>query len=87
MDADGNPVSGATIQTDPEPGGDFQPRLPQVATGKDGRFTVPDVPTGCEYTLVAESGAVIGRRRALAQHVAVRPGETKDVGEMRLSRD
>ncbi len=56
LDADGNPVSGATVRTDPQPSGDFRVSLPQVATDKDGRFTVPDVPTGCEYSLVVESG-------------------------------
>ena len=61
VDADGNPVSGATIRPGLKPGGDFSLGLPQVASGSDGRFTVPNVPTGCEYSLVAESGAMISR--------------------------
>jgi Carboxypeptidase regulatory-like domain len=88
LDADGNPVSGATIRTDPEPGGDFSISLPQVASDMDGRFTVPDVPTGCEYSLAVESGATIKQRRvAFFQHAAVRPGETTDVGEIRFKKD
>ena len=60
LDADGNPVSGATIRTAPQPLGDFSINLPQVASDKDGRFTVPDVPTGCDYSLAFESGATPG---------------------------
>ena len=63
LDADGNPVAGATIRTDPRPSGDFPVSLPKVATDQDGRFTVPDVPIGCEYSLVVESGATADRRR------------------------
>ena len=40
----------------PQPGGDFSLSLGQVASGKEGRFVVPDVPTGCKYSLGAESG-------------------------------
>ena len=36
VDADGNPVSGAAIRTDPLPGGDFSLSLGQVATDKEG---------------------------------------------------
>jgi protocatechuate 3,4-dioxygenase beta subunit len=88
LDVDGNPVSGATIRTDPEPGGDFSISLPQVASDMDGRFTVPDVPTGCKYSLAVESGATIKQRRfTFLQHASVRPGETTDVGEIRFKED
>ena len=84
-DADGNPVSGATIRTDPLPGGDFSLSLGQVASGNEGRFIVPDVPIGCEYTLVVESRLTAKDRRvAFATKKAVRPGETTDVGEIRF---
>jgi hypothetical protein len=82
VDADGNPVSGATVRPGLKPGGDYSLGLPQVATGNDGRFTVPDVPTGCGYSLVAESGATVSRRRFAFKDAAVRPGETTDVGEI-----
>ena len=59
VDPDGNPVSGATIRPGLKPGGDFSLGLPQVASGSDGRFTVPNVPIGCDYSLVAESGAMM----------------------------
>ena len=88
VDADDNPVSGATIRSDPQPGGDFHVSLPQVASDMDGRFTVPDVPIGCEYSLIVESGATKKQRRvAFAEHVAVRPGETKDVGDIRFDKN
>ena len=84
VDGDGNPVSGATIKPIPKPGGDFSLSLPQVACGKDGKFNVPDVPTGCEYSLLFESSAPAMRRRFVVKAAAVRPGETTDVGDIRL---
>ena len=45
-DADGNPVSGATVRARSLPFGSNGPSLLTVATGKDGRFHVPDVPAG-----------------------------------------
>ena len=87
-DADGNPVSGATIRTDPQPGGSFSLSLGQVATDKEGRFVVPDVPIGCKYSLVVESGlASKNRRVAFFENATVRPGESTDVGEIRFKRD
>jgi hypothetical protein len=84
VDPDGNPVSGATIRPGLKPGGDFSLSLPQIASGSDGRFTLPNVPIGCEYSLVAESGAGIARRRHAFKDAAVRPGETTDVGDIKL---
>jgi Carboxypeptidase regulatory-like domain len=84
VDPDGNPVSGATIRPGLKPGEDFSLSLPQVATGSDGRFTVQNVPTGCEYSLVAQSGAMMSQRRVAFKDTAVRPGETTDVGDIKL---
>jgi beta-lactamase regulating signal transducer with metallopeptidase domain/protocatechuate 3,4-dioxygenase beta subunit len=84
-DANGNPVSGATIRPDLLPGGDFSPRLSRVSAGPDGRFTVPDVPAGCEYSLGVESSDELPNRRfAFSRHLTVRPGATTDAGEIRL---
>jgi beta-lactamase regulating signal transducer with metallopeptidase domain/protocatechuate 3,4-dioxygenase beta subunit len=88
VDADGNPVSGATIRTDPLPGGDFSLSLGQVATDKEGQFVVPDVPIGCKYTLVVESGlAAHNRRVAFSKDQVVQSGKSTDVGEIRFTRD
>jgi hypothetical protein len=84
VDPDGSPVSGATIRPGLKPGGPFSLALPQIASGNDGRFTLSDVPTGCEYSLVAESGAKITQRRVAFKDAAVRPGETTDVGDIKL---
>jgi hypothetical protein len=84
VDDNDNPVSGATIQPIPKPVGDYSLRFPEGASGKDGRFTVPDVPTGCEYSLLFESHAPAMRRRFVVDDAAVRPGETTDVGDIRL---
>ena len=54
VDADGNPVPGATVRPDLQPGGDFTLHLPEVASDRDGRFVVPNVPTGCDYGLAVE---------------------------------
>ncbi len=84
-DADGNPVSGASIRIYPQPGGEFSLRLDRVASNKEGRFVVPDVPIGCKYTLVAESGIAPKESRvAFFKNATVRPGESTDVGEVRF---
>jgi beta-lactamase regulating signal transducer with metallopeptidase domain len=84
VDDNDNPVSGATIQPIPKPLGNYSLRFPEGASGKDGRFTVPDVPTGCDYSLLFESHAPAMRRRFVVDDAAVRPGETMDVGDIRL---
>jgi hypothetical protein len=86
MDADGNPVSGATIRPGLKPSGDYSLGLPQVASGSDGRFTVPNVPAGCEYVLVAESRAMMSQRRLAVTDASVRPSETTDLGDIPLRR-
>ncbi len=84
-DADGNPVSAVMIRTAPQPLGDFSLHLDQVVSGSDGRFVVPDVPIGCKYAVVAESGFTAkDRRAAFFEDATVRPGETTDVGDGRL---
>jgi beta-lactamase regulating signal transducer with metallopeptidase domain/protocatechuate 3,4-dioxygenase beta subunit len=84
VDPDGNPVLGATIRPWLKPGGDYALGLPQVAAGGDGRFTVPNVPIGCDYSLVAESRAKMTQRRVAFKDAAVRPGETTDGGDFKL---
>jgi Carboxypeptidase regulatory-like domain len=84
VDPDGNPVSGAAIGSGLKPGGNFSLGLPKVASGRDGRFSVLNVSTGCEYSVFAESGGGITRRRIAIKDVAVRPGETTDVGDLSL---
>lgn len=84
VDPDGDPVSGATIRPWLKPGGSYALSLPAVVSGTDGRFTVPNVPTGCDYSLVAESGESSRQRRFAFKDAAVRPGETTDVGDIRL---
>ena len=84
VDPDGNPVSGARIRTGLKPGGDFSLSLPEIASGSDGRFTVPNVPMGSEYSLAAVSSAKITRRQVVFKDAAVRPGEVTDVGDIKL---
>jgi len=54
---------------------------------RDGVPGTPNVPIGCKYSLVAETGlASNDRRYAFVQNATVRPGESADVGEIRLGK-
>jgi Carboxypeptidase regulatory-like domain len=88
VNAEGAPVTGATIRPDLLPGGDYSLRLSEVSTDVDGRFLVTDVPTGCEYSLAADSREEMKKRRfAFSEKLTVRPGKTTDAGEIRFKRD
>ncbi len=87
VDADGNAAPGATVRVDVEPTEGFIHQLASVAADRDGRFEVLKVPAGCEYGLVAESGTMIKQRRVAFGKATVKPGETTDVGEIRLKND
>lgn len=84
VDADGNPVAGATVRGDMLPFGRNDPRLSATATGKDGRFQIPDVPAGVDYSLTITSSSSGTGRRTVTTQTKVRPGETTDIGEVRL---
>lgn len=87
-DADGQPVPRALVRSHLLSVGDSSLNLPQVMTDDQGRFIVPDVPTGCDYSLAAETmGLIADQRVAFVHNVAVRPGETTDVGEVRFEKD
>jgi protocatechuate 3,4-dioxygenase beta subunit len=81
----GDPLAGATIRPILKPGGSFALTLPEVASGEDGRFTLLNVPTGCEYSLVAD-GRFPSQGRFAVKDAATRPGETTDVGEIQLKQ-
>jgi protocatechuate 3,4-dioxygenase beta subunit len=88
LDADGNPIAGATIRPDVLPSGDFGMHLPQVVSGADGRFRVSDVPTGCDYGLAVETNAAIERRKFVYHpRASVKTGETTEVGDIKFKRD
>ncbi len=84
VDADGNPVAGATVRGFMLPFGRNDTPLGEVATGKDGRFQIPEVPTGVDYSLTITSRSNVSGRRTVTTQTKVRPGETTDVGEIRL---
>ena len=52
-----------------------------------GKFVRSDVPTGCKYSLVVESGMAVKDRRVAFKDATVRAGETTDVGEIRFKND
>ncbi len=84
VDADGNPMA-ATIRPDVLPGGDFGLSLANVVTGADGRFVIEDIPTGCDYGIAVETTEPIkGRRYAHHPRAAVKPGETTEIGEIKI---
>jgi hypothetical protein len=83
VDAEGYPVAGARIRPDVLPHGDFGTSFSEVVTETDGRFLIPDIPTGCDYGIAVESSdAVSGRRFAYHSRAAVKPGETTDIGQI-----
>jgi 5-hydroxyisourate hydrolase-like protein (transthyretin family) len=82
VDADGNPVPGARLRVDLEPTEGFIHTFTEVGCDRDGRFLVADVPTGCEYGLVAEAGTMIKELKVAFSKAAVKPGETTDVGDI-----
>ncbi len=88
VDADGQPVPGALVGTHPQPGGAFSPRLPEVVSGKDGRFTFANIPVGCQYGVYARSGAsYVDTKFAWKKDITVRPGETTDIGDLKFDRN
>lgn len=88
VDADGQPVPGALVGTQPQPGGDFSPRLPEIVSGKDGRFTFANLPVGCQYGLFARSGAsYVETKFAFKRDINVRAGETTDIGDLKFDRN
>jgi len=85
VDEDGVPVSGARIRTDLLPAGGFSAHLEETSTDANGRYVVPDVPTGCDYALAVETlGSMKTRKYTFLKKVVVKPGETTDVGEIRF---
>jgi hypothetical protein len=87
-DADGNPVARANVRPDLLPSGDYSLHLSDVVTDENGRFRVPDVPTGCDYALAVDSGGALKTRRfAFSSSVQVRPGETADAGDIEFTKD
>jgi hypothetical protein len=85
VDPDGKPVAVASVRPDLRPVGDFSLSLPQVATDADGRFRIENVPVGCDYWLVVLPPAAVGDWVA-TKEVAVKAGETIDVGELQPKR-
>jgi Carboxypeptidase regulatory-like domain len=88
-DPDGNPVSGATVgsQSHAQSPASFSLNLTQIATGDGGRFTLSNVPIGCDYLLYFEIPGVSRELRFARCNAKVRPGESTDVGEIRFKNE
>ena len=87
VDADGKPVSGATVRSDPWPKtpGGFSLSLGYVASDQAGKFVVPDVPAGCEYVLYFQQDSTVkAANQTINREAKVRPGESTDMGEVRF---
>ncbi len=85
LDKEGEPLSGAEITASILPTGDFTERLPPIATDEQGRFEYNDVPVGCHYQLVAQAAGK-GFFGSFAKDLTLKPGETKDLGEVTYGR-
>ena len=84
LNDDGSPLSGMAITPHVLPSADFGLRLATVPTDAEGRFTTTLIP-GCSYSLTGEGG----RRQfiTLAKELSIQPGETKDLGTLKLDKD
>jgi RNA polymerase sigma factor (sigma-70 family) len=87
VDANGKPVSGAIVRSDPWPhtSGGFNLSLGQIASGHAGEFVMPDVPAGCDYNLAfQQSSTVEAANQTIFREAKVRPGESTDMGVVRF---
>jgi hypothetical protein len=85
VDADGAASPGASIMTLLFPPEDYPLQLGEVSSDANGRFAVTNVPIGGEYGVyVRGAPSVKSNPYAKAEKVVVKPGETTDVGELRL---
>jgi hypothetical protein len=84
LTAAGDPLPGVSIEAWPLPSGDFAKQLPGIVTGVDGRFAYTLLP-GCSYHLRAEGSGL--EFAAVADDLAVEPGQTIDLGDLRIGPD
>ena len=66
------------------PFGDFGQHLQTVATDADGRFQTTLLP-GCKYTFAGMGGGF--QYAEIVHELQIQPGETKDLGTLKLDKD
>jgi 5-hydroxyisourate hydrolase-like protein (transthyretin family) len=81
---DGTPFSGLAVEPRVLPFGDFGRRLESVATDAEGRFQTTLLP-GCKYNLSGMGGSF--QYVELAKELSVEPGQTLDLGTLKLNKD
>jgi hypothetical protein len=84
VDEDGAPVTAVGLIAFPIPGGDFWPTLPPSAVRADGRFEYRGLLAGADCRIVASPPDHYPQ--AIVDKVAVKPGKTIDLGEIKLRR-
>jgi hypothetical protein len=80
---DGSPITGGSLKATPEPQRDFSKDLPdRIITDDDGRFEMT-LYLGAPYTVNLNAAGVgsIGHA-TIARELEVRPGGTKDLGDL-----
>jgi hypothetical protein len=87
VDPDGNPVSSAIIRCKPLPGDNFYIKVPELVSGQDGKFTIPNLPTGCGYMGAVYFVGKFNQRQIAFENATVRPGETTNVGDVKFKKD
>jgi beta-lactamase regulating signal transducer with metallopeptidase domain/5-hydroxyisourate hydrolase-like protein (transthyretin family) len=80
VDQDGDPMPELLIRAWPLPM-NYESTLVEVFTDKDGRFRYENIPTGCDYRLRAY---IPVQWPVVADGLSPQPGETLDVGEVKL---
>jgi beta-lactamase regulating signal transducer with metallopeptidase domain/protocatechuate 3,4-dioxygenase beta subunit len=88
VDADDQPIVGATVNASMKPVEDYHPSLPDVVTDRAGRFRVPGVPVGCDYRLSVHRNRTNARSfNTTWGDATVKPGETTDVGDVKFKKN
>jgi RNA polymerase sigma factor (sigma-70 family) len=91
VDADGNPLAGATIEINADdPASELyrfaNPIGKRVVTDKDGRFHLPGVVPGVSFFLQTRLGDSWYRGRPKIGRLQAKPGETIDLGQRTLEK-
>ena len=81
LDEDGDPLPGVGLRTHVLPFGDFGKSLPPSSTDRFGRFEITLIP-GTKYAIDAQGPKI--RFKTVIRELAIQPGETKDLGPMKL---
>jgi len=85
VDADGDPIAGTRVEAVVSPETGFRISLERLTVDDQGRFTFSGIPTGTDYELIFSHNRIAPRYKRFT--VTAKPGETKDLGDVRFSNE